>query len=399
MMDTSSQNNALINDYERDQERLRRQRQQQKEEIRMAVEAHRQEQVQAYELTYNGFPSQKGVSGTEHFYAAYQEIKGMLEDSIPLNLGRAVFLTENAYLNNAMDYQKYQADINQRAQYCQWLMSKMRLDANDNLAQNMAIYSLMTDTLNIPRIGKEGKTLTLYPVRYNLDDFDSHQQFTSHFITTLMATNLGNCYSMPLLYLIVAEKLGAEAYLCESPRHSFVKIKDDKGTWYNLEITSRVILSDYHYMNAGQISAEAVRNRIYMEPMGKKEAVANMLVQLGGYYLMRFGYDPFVLECAKEAEQYNPYSIQPKLLEEHYRARLAMEIARRLHEPTPQSLKEHYPDAYKRYEEALTITKRINDSGYKDQSKESYERWLKRIEKLKSEERLHPQPKVLKEIK
>jgi len=42
---------------------------------------------------------------------------------------------------------------------------------------------------------------------------------------------------MPLYYLILAEAMGSEAYWSFSPLHSFVKIQDGKGAWYNIELT------------------------------------------------------------------------------------------------------------------------------------------------------------------
>ena len=169
-------------------------------------------------LIYKGFPSWKDSPGTEYFFNAYGELDAMLRDS------------------------------------------------NDGLAKNMVIYSLLTDTLQIKEPGTE-KMITHYPLKYNLDDYDSHQEYTSHFISTLLRTNVGQCYSMPLVYLIMAERLGAEAYLALAPSHSLVKIKDDKGAWFNLELTTRAILSDYHYMNSSYIKSEAIRNKLYLNAL------------------------------------------------------------------------------------------------------------------------------------
>ena len=227
----------------------------------------------AHSLAQRGFPSQAGVPGTEYFRSAYQELSSMLSDSIPLNIERAVFLIENAYSGNQLNFDNFQKSINERVDYCKWRMKELKLDPHDGLAQNMVIFSLLTDTLNIRQPGTE-KTITHYPLKYNLDDYDSQKNFTSHFVTTLLATNVGQCHSMPLLYLILAERLGAKAYLSLAPRHSFVKIQDDKGAWYNLELTCRSILSDYHYMNNSYIKSEAIRNKLYMTPLSKKETVA-----------------------------------------------------------------------------------------------------------------------------
>ena len=115
-----------------------------------------------------------------------------------------------------------------------------------------------TDTIKI-KDKKTGKTLTHYPVKYNYEDYESKISYDSHFVTTLMRTNTGQCHSMPLYYLILAEEIGTEAYWSFSPRHSFVKIQDRKGNWHNLELTCKSILSDTHYINNSYIKAEALQ--------------------------------------------------------------------------------------------------------------------------------------------
>lgn len=349
-------------------------------------------------LAGHGFPSQTGVPGTEYFRSAYQELSGMLCDSIPLNLERAIFLVENAYLDNQLSFGNFQEKISERVDYCKWRMKELKLNPHDGLAQNMAIFSLLTDTLRIKQPGTE-KTITHYPLKYNLDDYDSQKNYTSHFVTTLLATNVGQCHSMPLLYLVLAERLGAKAYLSFAPQHSFVKIQDDKGAWYNLELTCRSVLSDYHYMNSSYIKSEAIRNKLYMNPLSKKETIASMLTLLGQYYLMKYGYDPFLLDCIHTAGLYAPHDVLNKIMEANYETRLTLEIARLLNIRSPEVLKTVFPKAYKHHERMHELYKEIDDSGYEDMPKEIYERWLRHVDKLKKEDAEHPQPVMRKTVK
>ena len=384
-----------------DPNELERRNQRTQQEINAAVSMMREieeHQNIAYSLAQRGFPSQAGVPGTEYFRSAYQELSSMLSDSIPLNIERAVFLIENAYSGNQLNFDNFQKSINERVDYCKWRMKELKLDPHDGLAQNMVIFSLLTDTLNIRQPGTE-KTITHYPLKYNLDDYDSQKNFTSHFVTTLLATNAGQCHSMPLLYLILAERLGAKAYLSLAPRHSFVKIQDDKGAWYNLELTCRSILSDYHYMNNSYIKSEAIRNKLYMTPLSKKETVASLLTMLGQYYLMKYGYDPFILNCIHTAEIYAPHDIYSKIMEANYETRLTLEIARLLNAPNPETLKRISPEAYKHHERMHQLYKEIDDSGYEDMPKEIYARWLRHVDKLKKEDVKHPQPVMRKTVK
>lgn len=384
-----------------DPNELVRRNQRAQQEIDAAVSMMREieeHQNIAHSLAQRGFPSQAGVPGTEYFRSAYQELSSMLSDSIPLNIERAVFLIENAYSGNQLNFDNFQKSINERVDYCKWRMKELKLAPYDGLAQNMVIFSLLTDTLNIKQPGTE-KTITHYPLKYNLDDYDSQKNFTSHFVTTLLATNVGQCHSMPLLYLILAERLGAKAYLSLAPRHSFVKIQDDKGAWYNLELTCRSILSDYHYMNNSYIKSEAIRNKLYMTPLSKKETVASLLTMLGQYYLMKYGYDPFILNCIHTAENYAPHDIYSKIMEANYETRLTLEIARLLNAPNPETLKRISPETYKHHERMHQLYKEIDDSGYEDMPKEIYARWLRHVDKLKKEDVKHPQPVMRKTVK
>lgn len=367
------------------------------EAIRLMREIEERKSI-AHSLSRDGFPSQASIPGTEYFRSAYQEIYSMLRDSIPLNLERAVFLIENAFLGNQLNYDNFQKSIQERVDYCKWRMQQLKLDPHDGLAQNMAIFSLLTDTLNIKQPGSE-KTITHYPLKYNLNDYDSQKDFTSHFVTTLLATNVGQCHSMPLLYLILAERLGTKAYLSMAPQHSFVKIQDDNGAWYNLELTCRSVLSDYHYMNSSYIKSEAIRNKLYMTPLSKKETVASMLTLLGQYYLMKYGYDPFILDCIHTAELFAPYDIYSKIMEADYETRLTLEIARLLNIRNPEILKKVSPEAYKHYERMHELYKEIDDSGYEKMPKEIYARWLRHVDKLKKEESKNHQPIFRKTVK
>ena len=376
----------------------KRQAQQEIDEAYLRMREMKERQDIAFSLIQHGFPSQSETPGTEYFHSAYQEISSMLGGSVPLNLERAIFLVENAYLSNQLNFDDFQKSISEKVDYCKWRMKELKLNLQDGLALNMTIFSLLTDTLNIQQPGTEN-TITHYPLKYNLDDYDSQKDFTSHFITTLLTTNVGQCYSMPLLYLVLAERLGAKACLSLAPHHSFVKIQDDKGAWYNLELTCRSILSDYHYMNNSYIKSEAIRNKLYLAPLSKKETIASMLTMLGQYYLVKYGYDPFVLDCIHTSEAYAPNAIQAKIMEANYETRLTLEIAHLLNIRNPEILKKTSPEAYKHYERMHELYKEIDDSGYEDMPKEIYARWLQHVEKLKKEESSHPQPVMRKTIK
>lgn len=322
----------------------------------------------------------------------------MLSDSIPLDLAKAVFMVENAFYGGTMDYKDFKGAINERAKLCRWRMQELKLDGQDNLAKNMVIYSLLTDTLSIRQPGTE-KRITHYPLNYNLDDYMSLDNFTSHFVSTLLATNSGQCYSMPLLYLLIAEEMETEAYLSYAPRHSFIRIKDEKGVWYNLELTCRYILSDYHYMNHSYIKTEAIRSGIYLNPLGKKEVIASMLVQLGRYYLLKHGYDPFITRCTQLALEYDPKCVDALLLESHYQTKLTLEIASLLEARNPAILKEISPEGYRHFEKMQALYRKTDDLGYEETPPEIYAKWFDHVNSEKQKAGGNPASAIRKEIR
>lgn len=385
-----STNNQQVNPFNSiDNEAIQKRNQQ---IINEAVEYQRQNtlrnqtQSDVQMLATSGFPSQSDQSGTSSYYKAFEEINNMLEGKQPLNLGRAVFLVENAYYNNSLDYSDYQKKINDQIQFCKEKIREDKLDGTNNMVKNMMLFRLISDTLKVKPLGSEF-SVTHFPIKYDLYDYKSEKNFDSHFVTKLMRSGAGQCYSMPLYYLVLAEKIGAKANLAYSPQHSFVKIQDEKGTWYNLELTCNAILSDAHYMNSGYIKAEAIRHRIYLEPLSKKETVAHLLVELGGSYYEKFGLDDFYLKCADTSAQYLSNKLDPLIMKAAYEERLTLTLAKLLDAKKPEIMQEKSPESYKHYEKMQSLYKQIDDLGYEELPAGIYERWLKHVNDLKTKEK------------
>lgn len=346
----------------------------------LMAEVRRQENILT--LTNSGFPSLSDNEGTDCYYAAFDEINRMLEGEAPMDLGRAVFLVENAYHNNKYDYADYRNGIKEAVGICNQIMEYEKLNKEDNTSKNMTLFRYISDTL-VWKDKKTGKNLYHYPVQYNYEDYASKISYDSHFVTTLMQKGKGQCHNMPLYFLVLAEEMGAEAYRAFSPKHTFVKIQDEKGTWYNLELTCNAILSDAHYMNSSYIKAEAIQNRIYLEPMDKTNTVAEMMVDLARGYYKKYGLDDFYLQCVNTAVQYLDNKLSPLMLEAEYETRLTLTLAHLLQAPHPDMMKEKSPEAYRHYERMQALYRQIDDLGYEELPEEIYADWLKYIAKEK----------------
>jgi hypothetical protein len=371
-----------------DYNQIQRQNQQIMEEAeeyeRRTVERN-QPQSDIQMLASNGFSSQSYQQGTSNYYTAFEEINNMLDDKQPINLGRAIFLVENAYYNNTLNYDDYQKTITDQIKICNEKMREEKLNKESNLAKNMMLFRLVSDTLKIKPNGTE-RPITHYPIKYDLSDYKSEKHFDSHFVTKLMKSGTGQCMSMPLYYLVLAEKIGAKAYLAYSPHHSFIKIQDNDGAWYNLELTCNAVLSDAHYMNSGYIKAEAIRSRIYLDPMDKKEVVAQMLAELASGYYEKYGLDNFYLNCANTAINHSNNHLQPLIQKAFYEERLTATLAKLLQAPKPEIMQQKSPEAYKHYEKTQELYNQIDNLGYEETPAAIYATWLEHINDLKAKE-------------
>ena len=97
----------------------------------------------------------KEEKGTACFYSAFDELCGMLHDSLPMNLGRAIFITENAFLENTMNYNAFEESLQKRIDLCNWKINELKKKTSDDFTKNAVLYSLMTDTFTVCLPGTE----------------------------------------------------------------------------------------------------------------------------------------------------------------------------------------------------------------------------------------------------
>lgn len=365
-----------------------------KNKLQNKEQAEKQRQYDIMMLAQYGFPMQSDSEGTSAFYSAFDEINNMLSGHETLNLGRAIFLVENAWHNNKYNYEAYHNSIKLSVDFCNQKIEEEQLDKNDKLVKNMMLFRYITDTLNIEDKHTHQK-LTHYPVKYNYEDYESKISYDSHFVTTLMQNGTGQCHSMPLYYLILAEEIGTDAYWSFSPLHSFVKIQDRIGNWHNLELTCKAILSDSHYMNSSYIKAEALQNKIYLEPMDKVNIVAEMMVDLARGYYQKYGYDDFYLKCINTAQQYLKNDLNVKILKSAYQTQLTLTLAHLLNASKPEMMQELSPESYKHYELMQSQYKEIDNMGYEELPVSIYAMWLDHIAKEKQKADRIQRPSIM----
>jgi hypothetical protein len=219
------------------------------------------------------------------------------------------------------------------------------------------------------------------------------------FVTKLLQTNSGQCHSMPLLYLTLAEQIGAVAYLSQSPNHSYIKFQDEKGKWYNLELTNGMFTVPSFILNNGFIRSEAIQNNIYMQNMTKKELLSQFFTDLASGYIHKFGYDEFVENVTNKALKLNPNSITANMNKANFNTETLKYVAWQL------KLTEETKDKIKNYPKAMEILKEmqnqynlIDNLGFQQMPAEAYEKWLGSLNDTQSKQANEKMQEDLKRI-
>ena len=388
----TNQQNQIQNPYYNLNKGISDRTRQNNQMIMQEVERHqRQNSIQRMNGLYKNLehnfisyklPELASFKGTEYYYDALSKLNDMLTGKSPLNLKQAVFTVENAYFESQMDYEQFEKSIKNAVDICNLKMAEYGIDNPSDLVKNFTIFNYMSDTLHLNIPGKE-QQLTHYPFQYDFKDYMGNKNWSNMFVSKLMATNSGQCHSMPLFYLILAQELNAESYLTYSPNHSFIRFKSQNGGWYNAELTSGSIISDAAILESGFVKAEAIRNGIYMDTLSLHETIAAMINDLASGYIHKYGYDSFVKQCVDVVKKYYPNQLNTVMLEANWQTRTTLYIANQKGNPQPTDLIKD-PIAKENYIRMHEIYAKIDSLGYEYMPEEHYDKWLKSLKKEKN---------------
>lgn len=252
-----------------------------------------------------------------HFSESYTEITSMLEGMQVLNFKKAVFATENAYMERRLNYVAFLQDLNFYTFISEGILKSGDLiyeeRDKEKASYQCAVFFCTTSKFDIQTLdGLVQHT----PFIYNYDDFAGQKDWTNMFVTKMMQTKKGNCHSLPYLYKIIMDELGYESHLALAPNHMYIKANNKKVGWYNIELTCGDFPTDAWYAASGYIHTDAIRNGIYMRALSDKEAVAMTLVDLAQGYQAKFGIEDgsFIIKCCNTALEHFPNYINAMLL-------------------------------------------------------------------------------------
>ena len=374
--------------FDTDKQRQQKQNQQIINEVeqyeKLQAETLHQVKQDINEIDYNNqfnLPSLANKKGTEYYRNTFDKmLKLNIENYSIKNIN---FDIENAYLENKEDHAEFDKIIKQSGEFILAKMKELNYDTNSNSAKNFMLFEFFSETLQLKSNG-----IKHFPIKYDFDDFWGKKDWSKMFVTKLLKTQTGQCHSMPLLYLTLAEEIGAEAYLSLSPNHSYIKFQDENEKWYNLELTNGMLTVSSFIFNSGFIRAEAMQNKIYMQNLSKKELLSQFYVDLASGYLHKFGYDDFVEKVVNKALELYPNNINANMVKANYNnERLVYALTQlRINPEKKEDIERigNYPEVVELFKIRNKQYQIIDDLGFQEMSIEAYENWLGSLKETKN---------------
>lgn len=372
----TNQNPTGLELYEKDKQEQQRRQQQLNKVFRELEESNKSN------INY-ALPSCVSVKGASAYQTAFSEIMKMAENEKDFSKAKANFIVENAYYENTGNFQNFEKTIKEIGQFLNWKMEEFGYDTNDNLAKNMLLFRFFSDTLEI-----KSKNLKHYPFKYDFEDYSGKDDWSKMFVSKALMTNSGQCHSLPLLYLIIAEEIGAKAQLAFSPSHTYIKFQDNNGKWYNLELTNGMMTTDAFILQSGYIKAEALRNKIYMQPLNDKQILSHMLYGLAKGYTVKYCYDEFVGKVIDEAIQLDSTNINAQALKSDYLTMKFHYISQQLGITEQNYMQKiaQYPKAKQAFIARNKHYNKMDNLGYEDMPAEAYQKWLNSLSEAKQKQ-------------
>jgi hypothetical protein len=312
-------------------------------------------------------------ANADNYNQAFEELSTMLSADTSISVKRAVYTVENAYLKDKLPYDKYLKLIQSKVALVKYILKTEKLDETNPDAIHYAIQKLYAETLYIKQAN--GTTKMIKPFHYDFNDpFGKDKQL----VTKLLVTSSGQCHSLPLLYMILAEEFKIKSYLAYSPQHSFIKFQTKNGAWYNFETTNGRLTTDAFILGSGFIKSEALKSNIFNEPTNPKQVVANMFIDLANNYQEQFGYDSFQQKCVDKNLQYNTNYIYAKVVQSNYQTALTDLALAQENYPNPKTLA-RYPYIQDQMQKRNALYDELDNEGFTLMPQDAYNTWLKSL--------------------
>lgn len=354
---TRTQNDAVMRELEQDMTEV------QQIQFREWVENGRN---LSYEL-----PSLSGKAGTKAYYEAFNGLSSM--DSENYSLADVNFTVENAFYDNKQNLQQFKSGIQRTAKQLLQKMKERKQDTESNVSKNLMIFEYFSKDMKL-----NGTTHKAF--EYDFKDYMGQKDYSKMFVSKLLKTGSGQCHSMPLYYLMLAEAMNTEAYLSIAPNHSYIRFVDDEGTMRNMELTNGMFPTDNAFLESGYIKSEALQNKIYLENLTKKELLGMAYFDLARGYVSKFGYDEFVNKVIDKALELYPNGIAPNMEKANIDQVRFANVMKQLG-INPEDKRDlqrigYFPKAVEQLNQINEQFNHIDNLGYAEMPASAYESWL-----------------------
>jgi len=315
---------------------------------------------------------------TKAYYSAFENLSKLNPENY--SIADATFLVENAFYNNDKNFQNtFQNYIQKATKIIRSEITKKKIDDDDSPSKNVEIFKYFSQDT------KQNGQVVHKAMKYDFDDYFGTKDYSKMFVSKLMKTNSGQCHSMPLLYLILAEQLGAKANLVMSPNHSYIRFEDSDGEMQSIELTNGMFSTDTFVLNSGYIKSEGLQSGIYMKNLSEKELLSQTFVDLASGYIHKFGYDEFVAKVLEKALELNPNNVNASAWKSNTDQTRFLQATKRLG-LNPQNTEDFEnikknPHLVGQMLEIKHGHEKIEKAGYSTMTSEEYSTWLGSLQK------------------
>ena len=310
-----------------------------------------------------------------HFQNYYNQLLQLNPNNFSIT--KAVYLCEAVYYNKPSTYNQFLQAIQKRASFVKQILKQEAIGKKNGFAVHYAIQKLFSQNCVINQ--PNNKQIQIKKIDYDFDDFFGDNDYTKMFVTKLLQTNSGQCRSMPLLYLCIAEQLKVKAWLSLAPQHSFIKFYDAKNNLSNFEATNGHIVSTNWLLQSNAISSVALKNKTYLDTLSSIKLYAQCLADFQLAYLAKNGYDEFSQTINNKILSLDSNNINALMYNNNIATFKYKQLQKQYKNTTAVT---------QALDELQKAQQKVNDLGYQDMPKEQYIQWLQSIEIEKAKQKL-----------
>jgi hypothetical protein len=340
---------------------------------------YKQNQAQQLEEFKKEEAKEKHNNSLAHFQSYLTQLLHLNPNSFSIT--KAVYLSEAVFYDKPFTYEQFLKAIQQRASFVKQILKQEGISIKNGSAVNYAIQKLFSQNCIINQ--SNNKQIVIKKIEYDFEDFNGDNDYTKMFVSKVLQTNSGQCHSMPLLYLCIAEQLNTKAWLSLAPQHSFIKFYDAKNKLSNFEATNGHIVSLNWLLQSNAISSLALKNKTYLDTLSSKKLFAQCLADFQMAYLVKNGYDDFTNKLNEKILLIDSNNINAIMYNNNIATIKFQYLQKQFNYHSKEQI-QNIPILLQALNEVQIAQQNVNNLGYQEMPKEQYLQWLKSIENEKA---------------